>query len=371
MPITRVIARLIFIGVVLASSYRPIAKAQTEFPEINSFADLLRMMASQPDHMADWTVVINEEKFGIHLNKHFKFAKKQGQTRQEFYPLEDTQGVKKTDRSYRVISISQQGQPPLAFDPQALTYSEMPDGFRANPLDIDQLLNTARQVQDQIKVQNLGTVTMEGHQSAKICMTITGEGEIFFYFAKDLRNLLIRIDSGNNQGGGFSVSNVSFEVPDDLFQIPKNYRKVDFNSFMLPLKQRTPTARPQKDKSLGQGIPGGIPGPPPSSQIVPRISGDAADETQVDTRPLLLSGPKPDYTSEARKNEIQGNVIARLLVDATGKVQQVKIVAGLPDGLNEEAMKAAYQQKYRPAMKDGHAVGCWIRVEIEFRLERK
>jgi TonB family protein len=59
----------------------------------------------------------------------------------------------------------------------------------------------------------------------------------------------------------------------------------------------------------------------------------------------------------------------KILVDAGGAVKEVVIVQGLPDGLNEQAIRAAYQMRFRPAMKNGQAVSHWMNnVEVEFNL---
>lgn len=89
----------------------------------------------------------------------------------------------------------------------------------------------------------------------------------------------------------------------------------------------------------------------------------------VDTKPVALNKPRPNYTEEARKNKVQGSVRARLLVGADGQVKQVKISgAGLPNGLSEEAIQAAKQMRFQPAMKNGEKVAYWVIVEIEFNL---
>lgn len=102
----------------------------------------------------------------------------------------------------------------------------------------------------------------------------------------------------------------------------------------------------------------------------PRLGGGDrnAVATAVDQRPVPLNAPQPRYTEEARKNKIQGVVIARVLVGVDGGVKQVKITRGLPDGLDEQAIQAAYQLRFRPAMKGGQPVSFWQSVQIEFNL---
>lgn len=87
----------------------------------------------------------------------------------------------------------------------------------------------------------------------------------------------------------------------------------------------------------------------------------------VDTRPILLNRPQPIYTEEASKNKIQGTVLVRVLVGADGSVKRVTLIRGLPYGLTEEAILAAYQLRFKPAMKDGQPVAFWQTVAIEVR----
>jgi TonB family protein len=102
----------------------------------------------------------------------------------------------------------------------------------------------------------------------------------------------------------------------------------------------------------------------------PRLGGGDrnAVATVVDQKPVPLNSPQPRYTEEARKNKIQGVVIARVLVGADGAVKQARIVRGLPDGLDEQAIQAAYQLRFRPAMKSGQPIAFWVPVQIEFNL---
>jgi periplasmic protein TonB len=93
-----------------------------------------------------------------------------------------------------------------------------------------------------------------------------------------------------------------------------------------------------------------------------------APATAVDVKPIPLNSPSPRYTEEARKNKIQGTVRVRVLIGADGGVKQVRMVRGLPDGLEEEAIRAAYQLRFRPAMKGGQPVAFWVPVDIEFNL---
>jgi periplasmic protein TonB len=117
---------------------------------------------------------------------------------------------------------------------------------------------------------------------------------------------------------------------------------------------------------VGEGEDGNIGGKGFHPGLRPRGPGD---QSIVDARPVLLNAPRPFYTEEARKNKVQGVVRVRVFVDASGDVRQVVVTRGLPDGLSEQAVRAAYQMRFRPAVKDGRQVSYWLsNVEIEFNL---
>lgn len=108
----------------------------------------------------------------------------------------------------------------------------------------------------------------------------------------------------------------------------------------------------------------GATSPPP-----PMKPTESAAPSAVDRKPKLLNVPKPRYTEQARHNRVEGVVIARVLVGADGLPKQVRIVRGLPDGLDEEALRAAFTLRFEPAIKAGKPVAFWVPVEIEFNLK--
>lgn len=83
---------------------------------------------------------------------------------------------------------------------------------------------------------------------------------------------------------------------------------------------------------------------------------------------MPLNNVAPHYTEEARTHKIQGVVLMRVLVGEDGQVKQVSIVRGLPDGLDEQAVAAARQLRFKPAMKNGQAVSHWVPLQLEFKL---
>lgn len=117
----------------------------------------------------------------------------------------------------------------------------------------------------------------------------------------------------------------------------------------------------------GMGVGAGI-GPGSGSGYNMGGGNPDGSAKSVDSKPLLLNNPRPNYTEDARNNKIQGVVHVRVLVGTDGLVKQVKVMRGLPDGLTDEAIIAAKRMRFKPAMKNGQPVAYWQRVEIEFKF---
>jgi TonB family protein len=88
----------------------------------------------------------------------------------------------------------------------------------------------------------------------------------------------------------------------------------------------------------------------------------------VTSKARVLSKPEPQYTEDARKNQITGTVVLRAVFSSSGQVTQIRAVSGLPYGLTERAIAAARQIKFVPATKDGRQVSMWMQLEYNFNL---
>jgi len=86
-------------------------------------------------------------------------------------------------------------------------------------------------------------------------------------------------------------------------------------------------------------------------------------------QPVLLNSPKPRYTERARQNGIMGAAFLRILIGEDGRVKRVAVIRSLPDFLTEEAVRAAFELKFKPAMKQGNAVKFWRLLLIDFNLK--
>jgi hypothetical protein len=201
-----------------------------------TFADLIRMLADQPDHMADRTVAVNGA-----VTK-MKFAKKQDRVRQEFYPLDQATTLKNDSyRFYKIIVIGQLNQPSVAIDPQEKTYAEAPEDFKLAAFDAQDFLLRASAELGKVEGERVGTEMVEGHKASKIRLRFKGSTEeMYFYFAEDLKNLFVKMDSGTIRQikGSYTVSNVSFDVQDGLFETPRDYKRVEFQTMLSTIRQK-------------------------------------------------------------------------------------------------------------------------------------
>ncbi len=90
--------------------------------------------------------------------------------------------------------------------------------------------------------------------------------------------------------------------------------------------------------------------------------------TEVEQRALLLQKPEPQYTEEARTNQVTGTVMLRAVFSSAGEVVQIQALRSLPFGLTERAIAAARQIKFVPAMKGGQPVSVFMQLEYNFNL---
>ena len=106
---------------------------------------------------------------------------------------------------------------------------------------------------------------------------------------------------------------------------------------------------------IGPGTGGGIGGGPyrPGSGITP---------------PRLLREVKADYTEEARRRGLTGEVVLEIVVRRDGSVGDVKLLQGLGSGLDDRATQAVRQWRFTPADRQGIAVDVIVEVGVEFRL---
>ena len=106
---------------------------------------------------------------------------------------------------------------------------------------------------------------------------------------------------------------------------------------------------------IGDGSGGGTGGGPyrPGSGIEP---------------PRLLREVKAEYTEEARRRSLSGDVLLEIVVRSDGSVGDVRLVRGLGSGLDQRAVQAVRQWRFDPARRKGSPVDVLVEVAVEFVL---
>lgn len=86
--------------------------------------------------------------------------------------------------------------------------------------------------------------------------------------------------------------------------------------------------------------------------------------------PDLLIQKEPQYTSEAMRAKIQGDVELEAVILPNGLVGEIRVVKSLDDkfGLDQEAIKAAKQWVFKPGTRFGEKVPVIVTLILTFRL---
>jgi TonB family protein len=89
------------------------------------------------------------------------------------------------------------------------------------------------------------------------------------------------------------------------------------------------------------------------------------------TSPVLTKEVKPNYTKSPMRRKVQGVVELTAVVLTDGTVDHVKVIRSLDEELDEQAVKAARQWRFRPGTKDGQPVAVQVSIELTFTLRDK
>jgi protein TonB len=84
--------------------------------------------------------------------------------------------------------------------------------------------------------------------------------------------------------------------------------------------------------------------------------------------PSVIYSVDPEFSEEARKAKFSGNVLVDLIVDEQGLPSHVRVARGVGMGLDEKAVEAVRQYKFKPATKDGKPVKVELTVEVNFQI---
>lgn len=134
---------------------------------------------------------------------------------------------------------------------------------------------------------------------------------------------------------------------------------------------RIPSGGPGSGGGIGTGSGGGV-GPGFGPGVGPghgggtgggafRIGGSVS-------APTCIYCPDPEYSEEARKARHQGVVVLWAVVDESGRAQQIRVQKSLGLGLDEAAVRAVQNWRFRPAQRFEKAVPVYMAIEVNFHL---
>jgi protein TonB len=84
--------------------------------------------------------------------------------------------------------------------------------------------------------------------------------------------------------------------------------------------------------------------------------------------PEVIFKVDPEFSEEARRAKFMGVVTVNLIVDAAGRPQNVHIVRGVGMGLDQKALEAVRQYRFKPAIENGKPVLVQVNIEVQFQI---
>jgi TonB family protein len=147
---------------------------------------------------------------------------------------------------------------------------------------------------------------------------------------------------------------------------------VNMSNYGDPLAKLGPASNgPGSGGGIGSGSGGGI-GSGTGGGLGPGSGGGFGGGVyrvgKGTTAPVLLYKKEPEYSEEARKAKYQGTVVLSVEVDPSGRAVNPRVVRSLGLGLDEKAIEAVRQWKFKPGYHDGKPVTVAATIEVNFRL---
>ena len=190
-----------------------------------------------------------------------------------------------------------------------------------------------------------------------------------------------------NPGGGGTRS----PIPQTKGHLPQYAKRV-----FIPPVERTETIHPlvmepsiaiempPSALTLVQfGDPNGKPGPPSGGPGLNGIGsgpkGGIGDQDGFGgaatanaggsiTGPIPIYNPDPEFSEEARKAKLQGQVVLEVVVDTDGRAHRICVRSSLGLGLDEKAIQAVETWRFRPGHRNGKPMAVPATIYINFRL---
>jgi protein TonB len=155
-------------------------------------------------------------------------------------------------------------------------------------------------------------------------------------------------------------------MPDATIEVQPNLKMANSN-----LPNFGMTNSPLVGNSMGNGRGGGI-GSGSGNGLGPGSGGNyGGGVKQIGggvSQPVAIYQPEPEFSEEARKAKFQGVVTVSIIVDDHGKPQNVHVSRGVGMGLDQKAVEAVQQYRFKPARENGKPVAVYLNVEVNFEI---
>ena len=92
--------------------------------------------------------------------------------------------------------------------------------------------------------------------------------------------------------------------------------------------------------------------------------------SEIDTPPKVIKSSPVTYPTLAKRRDIEGKVVVRVLIGVKGKAVKTEVVESEPAGMFEEsALKSLKYWKFRPGILGGELVPTWVKIPLSFKLD--
>lgn len=82
--------------------------------------------------------------------------------------------------------------------------------------------------------------------------------------------------------------------------------------------------------------------------------------------PKPLFTPEPPFPDRASREHYEGIVVLNVIVDKTGRVQNIRLVRPAGMGMEEEAVATVSKWRFKPAQREGEPVAVEMNIEVAF-----
>jgi len=153
---------------------------------------------------------------------------------------------------------------------------------------------------------------------------------------------------------------------------------------------RTPTKIPKQVKIIQEeeapppsagvvgGVPGGVPGGAANGVIggiisstpvaVPKVAVQRVRVSQGVTQGMKVHDVTPQYPQMAKIARVQGPVVLAAVIGKDGAIQNLRVVSTASPLLNQAAVEAVKQWRYRPYILNGEPVEVDTTITVNFTL---